>query len=154
MTFAGALAGDRPVSLAAFYSLLRFGQGLPGVQLACTRQLAAADLQQLRQAVQQAMWVEYYVQDDLPLRMYVGIRAERGGKNNNNHNNTDQGGFYNQRNLLPSQQGEWCDDDNDDNNNNDDRLYLLPHAHFIFGHFGPDRLTSAWLVTDVRFCLA
>jgi hypothetical protein len=75
------------------------------------------------------MIVEYYI-DDLPLRMYVGTVGEQG--------------WYD---FAADQR---CDKVATKTHATDQPLYLLPHAHFILGHFGDNRLTSARLVTDVR----
>ena len=92
--------------------------------VACQATYSTHDLEILRQAIRQRTIVEYYI-DDLPLRLFVGTLGEAG----------------------------WFDFDEtvlcEEPPAPTERLYLLPHAHFILGRFGTNRLTSARLVTDV-----
>lgn len=122
LSWQSVLAGDRRTRLPS-YGNITFRNKLPVAQLACSRQLNTANLEFLRQLIRQRMVMEYYI-DDLPLRMYIGTVGNQGWYD-----------FSVDRCEEPA--GE------------DESLYLLPHTHFILGHFGENRLTSARLVTEV-----
>ena len=129
VSFSGALAGDSPVRLPS-YSNITFANHVPVAQIACQMTYTATDLEALRQAIRSNSFLEYYI-DDLPLRLYIGTVGERG--------------WFDFEDATASSTRAICDAPPP----TDERLYLLPHAHFILGRFGEDRLVSARLVTDV-----